>query len=130
MIYTSPDKVRKVMRNLPPRITDEDITFHIEKAEGYIDALLGEVYQTPFLPVPRIIESITIDLAVFFLAEDLFSSQKPNLDEYHQKRYDRAMDLLKKVTSGDLVIGIPQREQSGFATTNTNQVFTFEDPEW
>jgi phage gp36-like protein len=130
MVYASPDKVRKVMRNLPPRVTDEDIVFHIDKAEGYIDALLGEVYNTPFFPVPRIIESIAIDLAVFFLAEDLFSSQKPNLDEYHQKRYDRAMKLLEKLAGGDLTISQPQKQQSGFASTNTQQIFNYEDPEW
>lgn len=132
-MYTSPENVKKVMMGkLTARVTDEDIIYHIEKADAYIDAVLGEVYVTPLeLPIPKLIESISTDLAVFFLAEDLYSSQQPNLDQYHEKRYHRALEMLSKIVGGDLVIGLPEKQESGFASTNdADAIFTLEEPWW
>lgn len=130
-MYCTATDLRKVMRKLPTSITDLDINFHIEKADSLIDAMLGEVYNVPLLPIPSLIKNISIDLAVFFLAEDLYSSQQPNMDAYHEKRYDRAMEMLNKIVLGDLVIvGNTPKGDTGYASTNTQQIFTYEDPEW
>jgi phage gp36-like protein len=132
MAYTSPSNVKEIMRKLPSSITDEDITYHIEKADALIDGKLGGVYQTPFSPVPRLIQDISTDLAIFFMAESLFSSNQPNLDEYQQTRYDRAMELLNSILDGDIGLGSdhPRKADAGFATTNDQQIFNYEDPEW
>lgn len=132
MAYTSPEGVKNVMRKLPSSITDEDINYHIEKADALIDGKLGGVYKTPFNPAPRLIQDISTDLAIFFLAESLYSSNMPNLDEYQQTRYDRAMELLNKILEGDITLGkdYPRNTEAGFATTNDQQIFNYEDPEW
>lgn len=132
MAYTSPSNVKEIVRKLPSSITDEDINYHIEKADALIDGKLGGVYQTPFNPVPRLIQGISTDLAIFFLAESLFSSNMPNLDEYQQTRYDRAMELLNQILEGDITLGKdhPRNAEAGFATTNDQQVFNYEEPEW
>lgn len=38
MAYSSPSDVRENMRKLPDRITDEDISYHISKADAFIDS--------------------------------------------------------------------------------------------
>jgi phage gp36-like protein len=138
MLYTSPEQVKKIMRKLPSSVTDEDIQFHIDKAEAYVNGKLGGVFITPFNPIPRLIESITTDLAIFFLAESLYSSNQPNLDQYQEERYERAMRTLNEIATGELILttvdGIVVKprdlDAGGYATTNDQQVFSYEDPEW
>ncbi|AYP68719.1 hypothetical protein BpsS36_00013 [Bacillus phage vB_BpsS-36] len=134
MAYTSPTEVKNIMRKLPSSIQDDSIEFHCEKASSLIDSLLGEVYVTPFEPVPAIIKHMSTDLAVFFLAEDLYSSSSPNMDEYHQKRYDRVMEQVEKIVEGNMSIGVEPKVKSGFASTRSDwddeNVFTVTEPEW
>lgn len=132
MAYTSPSNIREIMRKLPSSVTDQDLTYHIEKADALIDGKLGGVYSTPFNPVPRLIQDISTDLAIFFMAESLFSSNQPNLDEYQQTRYDRAMSLLNQIIEGDISLGdkYPRKAETGFATTNDQQIFNYEEPKW
>lgn len=132
MAYTSPSNIREIERKLPSSITDDDLIYHIEKSDALIDGKLGGVYQTPFSPVPRLIQDISTDLAIFFMAESLYSSNMPNMDEYQEKRYQRAMGLLNDILEGDITLGsdYPRKAESGFATTNDQQIFTYEDPEW
>lgn len=132
MAYTSPSDIRYVMRKLPSSITDGDIEHFISKADALIDGKLGEVYKTPFSPVPKIIKDISTDLAIFFMAESLYSSNVPNLDEYQKTRYERAMELLNQILEGNISLGKehPRLMEAGYATTNDQQIFTYEDPEW
>jgi phage gp36-like protein len=138
MAYTTPSKVKDIMRKLPSSITDEDIQLNIEKAEAYVNGFLGGVFVTPFNPIPRLIESVTTDLTVFFLAESLYSSNQPNLDEYYKVRYERAIQMLNDIASGDLLLTTPEGilvrprgdGTGGYATTNNQQLFSYEDPEW
>jgi phage gp36-like protein len=133
MTYASPTQIRQIMRKLPSSVSDEEITSHIEKASALIDGLLGEAYVTPFNPVPKLIESLAIDLTIYFLAETLYSSNMPNLDEYQEKRYKRAMEMLNMIAKGDLYIGVPMKSthKSGFASTNdADPIFTLDEPEW
>lgn len=138
-LYTSPTDVRTILRKLPSSVTDPEIILHIEKAGAFIDGMLGEVYATPIKnsdgATPELIKHISLDLTVFFLVEDLMSSQAPNLDEYHEKRYNRAMKMLEQILLGDLkVIGITPiitDSGSGFETTNdSDPIFTLDDPKW
>lgn len=124
------------MRKLPTSVTDAELNYFILKADALINGMLGEVYETPFLIVPQLIQDISTDLAIYFLAESLYSSQKPNLDEVYTKMYERAMGYLEKIIAGDLTLELPsgtpieQKSQAGFATTNDQQIFNYEDPEW
>jgi len=137
MAYTTPEKLQNIMRKLPTSITDLDIQTHINKAEAYVNGFLGGVFQVPFEPVPKLIETITTDISIFYMAESLFSSNMPNLDKYQIARYERSKEMLEEITKGDLVLLIGSEivrpkasNSSGFATTNDQQVFNYEDPRW
>lgn len=134
MAYTSPADIRQVMRKLPSSISDADIQFHIDKAEAYLNALVGEVYATPFVePTPPLIKHVTTDLAVFFLSEDLYSSQQPNMDEYQEKRFKRVMKMIDDIILGTLLIGVPRLDVrvTSFETTNDGEpIFTLDLPQW
>lgn len=134
MAYTSPADVRQIMRKLPSSITDTDIEFHINKAEAYLNGLIGGVYATPFAdPVPPLIKHVTLDLAVYFLAEDLYSSNQPNMDEYQEKRFKRVLKMIDDILLGTLEIGVPRTDKrvTSFETTNEGEpIFTLDLPQW
>lgn len=130
-MYSNPQRVRIIMRNLPAdKVTDEDIEFFIHRADTIIDAHLEGIYPTPLNPIPSIIMVISTDLAVFFLAESLYSSQRPNLDEHYITRYERSMNMLLDILKGDISIGVDPLPgvSVGYASTNTQQVFNYEEP--
>lgn len=138
MIYTTVKMVREIERKLPTSITDQDIEVFIEKAEAYVSGALGGVYQLPFFPVPKLIEMVTTDLAIFYLAESLYTSNQPNLDQYYIEKFERIKQTLHEIATGDLTLTTPDglivkaRDSgaSGYATTNDQQLFTYEEPYW
>jgi len=122
------------MRNLPQSYPDADILFYIEKASSYLDGLLGGVFVVPFTIAPPLIKHITLDLTVYFLSEDVYSSQKPNLfDEHQAKKMERIMKMISQIIEGTLVIGVPMipGQTSGFdSTTEGDSIFTLDSPYW
>lgn len=137
MAYTTPDKIKNIIRKLPSSITDYDIQPNIDKAESYINAYLGGIFSVPFVKVPFLIQDISTDLAIFFLTESLYSSQMPNLDDYQATRYERSLKMLEDIAKGDLLLFIEGTEvkpksssASGYATTNNEQVFNYDTPYW
>jgi phage gp36-like protein len=133
MAYTSPSNIREIMRKLPSSITDQDLEYHITKADAVIDSKLGGVFAVPFTSTPALIQHISTDLAIFFLAESLYSSNQPNLDEYQKTRYDRSIEMLNQIAIGDLYIGVNplSGQEAGFASTNDEEpIFTLEEPWW
>ncbi|AGY47205.1 head-tail adaptor [Bacillus phage Glittering] len=130
-MYATPEDLRLVMNNLSKQVTDELLTKYIQEASNYIDARLGVAYKTPFLVTPPIIHDITVDLARFFFAEDAYTSQKPNLDEYYIKMKERIDKLINDILSGVLIIDPDVKLPAGFGTTTDGeQIFTLDRPEW
>lgn len=135
MAYTSPAEIRAIERRLPQAMTDADLEVYIERAEAYIDAKLGEVYRTPFLAVPKLIRHIATDLAIYFMYESLYSSQKPNLDETIGQRLERINSMLDDIMVGNLSL-LP--EASPFSgkgvrygtSSDVPPIFDYEQPEW
>lgn len=132
MAYTTPTKMRQLMRNLPPSITDADLQVFADKATVYIDAKLGGLYVVPFNPVTPIIEQIATDLATYFAHEAFYTSQKPNLDETLVKKLEQINKILQEILNGDLYIGIPlpSNRSTGFASTNDRDPEFTLDTEW
>lgn len=130
-MYATPDDLRLIMNNLSKQTTDELLEKYIKEASNYIDARLGVAYKTPFVNVPPIIHDIAVDLARFFYMEDHYTSQKPNLDEYHIKLKERIEKLFDDIINGVLVIDPDTKLPAGFATTTDgDQIFTLDQPEW
>lgn len=137
MAYTTPDKIKNIIRKLPSSITDYDIEPSINKADSYIDAYLGNIFKVPFVKAPFLIQDISTDLAIFFLTESLYSSQMPNLDDYQITRYERSLKMLEDIAKGDLLLFVDGIEvkpissyASGYATTNKEQIFNYDTPYW
>lgn len=136
MAYSTVQDVRMIMTNLPSRLEDTKIEAHIEKADAIIDAILGEVYVVPFENVPVLIQKISTDLAIFFLAESLYSSNSPNLDEYQETRYHRSIKMLGEIVDGTYALGVdvPKRSSSsgkfGSTTDGTENLFSYDKPKW
>lgn len=138
MAYILPSDIRKSMKKLPQSITDEELEDVISKATAYVNGMLGRVYVVPFeeTTLPPLIKFLTLDLAIFFMYENLYSSQQPNLDEYQEKRWDRIVKMIEDILSGELGIDAPmlppsEQTSAGFATTNdTIGIFSLDDPFW
>lgn len=138
MAYTDIEAVKRILgRKLPSGYPVDDIQANIDRAEAHVNASLYGAFEVPFSPVPNLIKSITTDLAVFYQAETLFSSNLPNLDEYQKTRYDRAVTMLHDLVTGSLVLIVGdeivrpiQDGAGGFKSTSTQQIFNYEDPEW
>lgn len=139
MVYVTPEDIKRAMRKLPSSITDAEIEHYIIKAEAYLDGIMGGVFVVPFEGVPLtppLIKALTADLTVFFLSEDLYTSQMPNMDEYQEKRWERIMEMVSLIKSGEIDIGVPQKPETeqtsaGFATTSTGlPVFYDNEPYW
>jgi phage gp36-like protein len=123
--YTSPANVKRALRKLPSSVTDEDIYYHIQQADALIDAKLGAVMSVPLSLVSPLVEKVSTDLTIYFLAENLFSSNMPNLDETYTKRYDRAIEWLENMVEKEM-----DKKGSDFASTNDEQIFTYDEPKW
>lgn len=79
----------------------EVASIFIADAESLIDGYLGVRYATPISPVPAMITQIASDLAIFnMLVEHL-----PAAPDFFQPRFDRCMDMLKMLATGDLTLG-------------------------
>lgn len=130
-MYATPEDLRLVMNNLSKQVTDELLTKYIQEASNYIDARLGVAYKTPFVKPHPIIHDITVDLARFFFAEDSYTSQKPNLDEYYIKMKERVDKMIDGILSGVLIIDPDVKPPAGFGTTTEGDpIFTLDQPEW
>lgn len=74
----------------------------IAEADATINGFLQERYPVPLLPVPELIKSISVDLAVFKLYTRRFEMETP---EGIRDRYKNAIKLLEMIQNGKVVIG-------------------------
>lgn len=134
MAYTTVENIRRAFTKLSVKVTDADLLVYVTKASDYLDAMLGGAFETPLTDYKPIITHLATDLAIFFYAEDVYSSQQPNLDEYYTKRYERVVDAIEKILAGELDIGVAPKDPataSGFASTNEDDpIFTLDKPYW
>jgi phage gp36-like protein len=108
-------------------VTSSQIALHLGQAEAMVWGYTAKRYSTPISPVPPLLESICIDLAVYgvlvkqaILANSLEDSPWPD-------RYKEALDLLKDVASGE----IPLTTTSGaLITQQGNYVSGFSTPKY
>jgi phage gp36-like protein len=86
------------------------VTNAITKADKYIDLLLRGTHTVPFTVTPEPIGEISIDLSIRNLYE-----RRPDLENPPglKIRYDRSMDLLKRIAKGEIKID----DSTSFANT-------------
>lgn len=80
--------------------TTEVQSVYVYDSEGIVDSFLQARYTTPVTPVPPLITAITSDLTI----HKLFAEKSGNVPEWMDKRYDRAMELLKMLRDGEILL--------------------------
>jgi len=84
-----------------------EMTNSIVKAQGIVDGMLRKLYPVPLSIVPDIILGISADLAASFLLSDLVGNAGRNEEPTQaDSLYKKAMDLLKMINEGDLVLDV------------------------
>lgn len=82
-------------------------------AANLTDAHVGQKYALPLATVPALLIDINVDIAIYKLADtaDVMTDQ-------HRARYDDAMKLLGKISTGMLSLGIdPEPVTKGHGVT-------------
>jgi phage gp36-like protein len=78
----------------------EVVDAKIEEAGAVIDAYLAVRYNVPVDPVPAMLKSLSVDIAVFKLA-----ARRNRESDSVRRRYEDAIKFLKDVAAGKAVIG-------------------------
>lgn len=79
----------------------------IENAAAEIDVYVGARYPLPLPSVPKIIQKLAVDIAVWNLYSRQWGAEEE--DVFYQ-RYKNAIKLLEKIASGEVQIGNPPSE--------------------
>ena len=73
------------------------------KAQEWVDAKVAKLYTLPFATTPKPLQSITEDIALYYLYRRLYTSERFN-DSPWPDRYKEAMTMLDLIASGDLTL--------------------------
>lgn len=124
MPYATKDDIDALYGNeLLIRIADQDgdgtpddavITQGIQGADEIIDAYLSAQFSVPVSPVPGIVRSCAIDIAVYRIA----LGRTKRTDEMRQ-RYEDALAILDKISKGTVGLGVPQSDSDGDGVNDT-----------
>lgn len=128
-MYATPDQVRSLSELLRKYkdLTDDIINAYIAKAEARVNAYLSARYLVPLVePVPKIINSIVVDMAGAFILDEKVSERMKDQTTFAEVLMKRAEQDLEKVVEKGLidrepgvVLAAPARTQTGpqMATT-------------
>lgn len=128
-------------KQLPPaqliQLTDDDgdgaadsgvVTDNITRADNEINAYCAKRYTVPFAPVPDLIKTLSVDIAIW----NLHKRRGIERDAVN-KAYARAIQLLKDIASGTASLGVtpgPAESEAGGPQVTTEvsdaRVFTKE----
>jgi len=100
------------------------VTEAIAKADAEIDAYCGLRYQVPFSPVPEMVRSLSVDLAI----SHLFTRRNLK-DEVRRQKYEDAVKFLDRVSKGTATLGasaapLPEVESTVAEISSSDRVFS------
>lgn len=132
---TQSDIEQQLPRDLLTQLTDDDgdgivdggiVPAAIQKADDEINAYAATRYSVPFTPVPALIKALSVDLAIW----NLYARRRME-SETVNKRYDRAVKLLRDIADGKASLGEspgPAESEAGLpeatTTVSEDRVFT------
>lgn len=108
-------------------INEERVNLFIAKADSTIDSYLGNCYSVPFEgTAPELIQSISVDLAVYFLYQSAMAKTGVLLAILERK--DSALDLLRRLAAGRSTLkGIPRKPEIQRQIDQAQRLFPPED---
>ena len=125
MSYATIDDVFKRYKPIRTLVGSEDTqvtsievsSIFISDAESLIDAILAKRYTVPLAVYPAYITQMAADIAIF----NILTDHLPGKPDFFQPRYDRAMNMLMMINSGDLVVAsatiVTSGDQEAWSTT-------------
>ena len=80
---------------------------YINQAEDLTDVYLSSAYELPLLSVPPIVQQLVADIARWYIYSATPNGQsQPAV----QERYNAAIAMLGKISSGKLMLGVPNQD--------------------
>jgi len=128
MAYCTPADVRLIIPLIDAStMSDEDMERFISKADAYIDAKLGDIYVTPFSPVPTLITDISAEYTAYLVFRTIFNANSPNNSNLGQELKENAEKALEQIALGKMVLDA--EKVSGIASTTEDavKIFTLDD---
>ena len=100
-IFNRYKPIRTLVGSSDVQATSADVaSIFISDAEGFIDAYISRRYSVPLNPVPSLITQIASDLAIF----NMMVEKLPEVPDFFQPRYDRAIKTLEMIRDGKMDI--------------------------
>jgi phage gp36-like protein len=88
---------------------DDNLNSAISSADSLINGYIGSAVKLPLTPVPDILKQVSYDIAVFHLHDRI---QYKDIPERIRDKYDAALNYLKDVAAGKVIIDGVQAEQA------------------
>ena len=115
-MYTTLDKVKANLGQFAELITagmdDSEVSAFITEADDIIDGYIAAAVNLPFSETPKLISSISTDIAV----RNLWSQkQAKSLPEHIKLDYENALKLLTNIAKGTIKLGAKDPEDSSFS---------------
>lgn len=88
---------------------DSRVLEKIEEAQGLVDGMLRPRYPVPLIFIPSEVRRITANIAASWLLSEVAGNSGNNNEPVQaQELYKQAMDQLKLIASGTMVLDIPE----------------------
>jgi len=105
----------------------EAVAKAIAGADALINAHIASRYLTPLSPVPDIVNSLAVDIAIYKI-----SSRRGGAPEENRIKYDDAVKFLEKVSTGKVILAQAVSAPSsvsddGVKITSDPRIFTRDD---
>ena len=115
-MYTTLDKVKANLGQFAELITagmdDSEVSAFITEADDIIDGYIAAAVNLPFSETPKLISSISTDIAV----RNLWAQkQAKSLPEHIKLDYENALKLLTNIAKGTIKLGAKDPEDSSFS---------------
>ena len=115
-MYTTLDKVKANLGQFAELITagmdDSEVSAFITEADDIIDGYIAAAVNLPFSETPKLISSISTDIAV----RNLWAQkQAKSLPEHIKMDYENALKLLTNIAKGTIKLGAKDPEDSSFS---------------
>lgn len=123
---TQSDLEKQLPQDLLTQLADDDgdgiidggiVPEAIQKADDEINAYVATRYAVPFSPVPTLIKTLSVDMAIW----NLYARRRMD-SETVTKRYDRAVKLLRDIAEGKASVGEtpgPAESETGLPEVST-----------
>ncbi len=110
-------------------IPDTDIIESaISAGDLWIDALLNDIYEVPFVSVPEIIKNLSAEFAI----DELFLRNPALCEKRFNKNNQMHTDIIHKIINGEISLGsgyIKKKNNNPSTTTPAEKIFGSELPE-